>query len=47
MEVIRKLKMVENEESNHLELVAKTNAKSNLLVLSSDMLKPNCVSWTS
>jgi hypothetical protein len=47
MEVIRKLKMVENEESSHLEPVAKTNAKSNLLVSSSDMLKPNCVSLTS
>lgn len=46
MEVIRKLKMVENEESSHLE-PAKTNAKSNLLVSSSDMLKPNCVWLTS
>jgi hypothetical protein len=30
MEVISKLKMVENEESSHLEPVAKTNAKSKL-----------------
>jgi len=47
MEVIRKLMMVENEESSHLEPVAKTNAKPNLLVSSSDMLKANCVSLTS
>lgn len=47
MEVIRKLMMVENEESSHLEPVAKTSAKSNLLVSSSDMLKPNCVSLIS
>ncbi len=47
MEAIRKLMMVENEESSHLEPVAKTNAKSNLLVSSGDMLKPNSVSLIS